>query len=403
MPTDRNRPLYFCGMLSGDLAYQVQSVAVAWHVFTLHHRAFDLGLVGLALFLPTFVLALPAGVFSDRHDRRRIVTAAALLEAVCVAAFIGAVNARVTALLPYLAILAVIGIARAFGVPAERALLPNIVPAEHFQRVQAAYASLRELTVIGGPSLGGVLVAISTPLALEVSVVALLASGLLLGALRIERVVRPAVELSWREAFEGLRFVRSQPVLAGAISLDLFAVLFGGATALLPAFADGIFHAGPQGLGALRSAPAAGATVVAAFLARNPLRRRVGATLMVAVAGFGIATIGFGLSRSFLLSLALLAVVGGTDMVSVVIRNGLVQLNTPDSMRGRVNAVEAVFIGASNELGAFESGTLAAALGVVPSVVLGGAATLAVIALWAAFFPALRDADRIEGKPASVS
>jgi len=390
-------------MLSGDLAYQIQSVAVAWHVFTLHHRAFDLGLVGLALFLPTFVLALPAGVFSDRHDRRRIVTAAAVLEAVCVAAFIFAVNARVTALLPYLAILTVIGIARAFGVPAERALLPNIVPTEHFQRVQATYASLRELTIIGGPSLGGVLVAISTPLALEVSVVALLASGLLLGALRIERVVRAAVELSWREAFEGLRFVRSQPVLAGAISLDLFAVLFGGATALLPAFADGIFHAGPQGLGALRSAPAAGATVVAAFLARNPLRRRVGATLMIAVAGFGVATIGFGLSRSFLLSLALLAVVGGTDMVSVVIRNGLVQLNTPDAMRGRVNAVEAVFIGASNELGAFESGTLAAALGVVPSVVLGGAATLAVIGLWAAFFPALRDADRIEGKPANVT
>jgi len=390
-------------MLSGDLAYQIQSVAVAWHIFTLHHRAFDLGLVGLALFLPTFVLALPAGVFSDRNDRRRIVTGAALLEAGCVAGFVAAVDARVTALLPYLAILTVIGIARAFGVPAERALLPNIVPGEAYQRVQATYASLRELTVIGGPSLGGVLVALSTPLALEVSVVALLASGLLLGALRIERVARAPVELSWREAFEGLRFVRSQPVLAGAISLDLFAVLFGGATALLPAFADGIFHAGPQGLGALRSAPAAGATLVAAFLARNPLRRRVGATLMVAVAGFGVATIGFGLSRSFLLSLGLLAIVGGTDMVSVVIRNGLVQLNTPDAMRGRVNAVEAVFIGASNELGAFESGTLAAALGVVPSVVLGGAATLAVIALWAALFPALRDADRIEAKPATVS
>jgi MFS family permease len=395
MSTARNRPLYFCGMLAGDLAYQIQSVAVAWHIFVLHHRAFDLGLVGLALFLPTFVLALPAGVFSDRHDRRRIVTAAALLEAACVAAFIAAIDARVTALAPYLAILTGIGIARAFGVPAERSLLPNIVPGEAYQRVQATYASLRELTVIGGPSLGGVLVALSTPLALEVSVAALLASGLLLGALRIERVAREALPLSWRETFEGLRFIRSQPVLAGAISLDLFAVLFGGATALLPAFADGIFHAGPQGLGALRSAPAAGAALVAAFLARKPLRRRVGATLLVAVAAFGVATIGFGLSRSFLLSLALLAIVGGTDMVSVVIRNGLVQLNTPDAMRGRVNAVEAVFIGASNELGAFESGTLAAALGVVPSVVLGGAATLAVIALWAAFFPALRDADRL--------
>jgi MFS family permease len=402
MSTARNRPLYFFGMLSGDLAYQVQSVAVGWHVFTLGHRAFDLGLVGLALFLPTFVLALPAGVFSDRHDRRRIVTVTALLEAACVAAFVFAVYAHVTALAPYLAILTVIGVARAFGVPAERALLPNIVSAESYQRVQATYASLRELTVIGGPALGGVLVALSTPLALEVSAAALVACGVLLGALHIERTAREELPLSWREAFEGLRFVRSQPVLAGAISLDLFAVLFGGATALLPAFADGIFHAGPQGLGALRSAPAAGAALVAAFLARRPLRRRVGATLLVAVAGFGLATIAFGLSRSFVLSLGLLAIVGGTDMVSVVIRNGLVQLNTPDAMRGRVNAVEAVFIGASNELGAFESGTLAAAIGIVPSVVLGGTATLAVIALWSIFFPPLRDADRIEAEPAST-
>jgi MFS family permease len=397
MTTARNRPLYFFGMLSGDLAYQIQSVAIAWHIFTLHHRAFDLGLVGLALFLPTFVLVLPAGVFSDRHDRRRIVTASALLEAACVLVFMLGINLRVTALLPYLGVLTVIGIARAFGVPAERALLPNIVSGAEYQRVQATYASLRALTVIGGPALGGVLVALSTPLAFGVSAAALVTSGFLLGALRIERVAREELPLSWRETFEGLRFVRAQPVLAGAISLDLFAVLFGGATALLPAFADGIFHAGPQGLGALRSAPAAGAALVAAFLARYPLNRRVGVTLMVAVAGFGLATIGFGLSRSFVLSLALLALAGGTDMISVVIRNGLVQLNTPDVMRGRVNAVEAVFIGASNELGEFESGTLAAAVGVVPSVVLGGAATLAVIALWALFFPRLREADRIDG------
>ncbi len=397
MSSASNRPLYFFGMLSGDLAYQIQAVAVGWHVYRLAHRPFDLGLVGLALFLPTFVLALPAGVFSDRHDRRRIVTATALLEAACVAAFVVAVHARVTALAPYLAILTVIGIARAFGVPAERALLPNIVPTETYQRVQATYASLRELTVIGGPALGGLLVALSTALALEVSAAALVACGLLLGALRIEHAVREDLPLSWGEAFEGLRFLRSQPVLAGAISLDLFAVLFGGATALLPAFADGVFHVGPQGLGALRSAPALGAAIVAAWLARRPLERRVGRTLLAAVTGFGLATIGFGLSHSFLLSLLLLAIVGGTDMVSVVIRNGLVQLNTPDAMRGRVNAVEAVFIGASNELGAFESGTLAAALGVVPSVVLGGVATLAVIALWAGFFPPLRDADRIDG------
>jgi MFS family permease len=390
-------------MLAGDLAYQIQSVAIAWHVFTLEHRAFDLGLVGLALFLPTFVLVLPAGVFSDRHDRRRIVAATACLEAVCVLAFVVAVREHVTALAPYLAVLAVIGSARAFGVPAERALLPNIVSQEAYQRVQAAYSSVRQLTVIGGPAVGGLLVALSTAIALEVSAVALIASAFTLGALQIVRVRREELPLSWREAFEGLRFVRSQPVLAGAISLDLFAVLFGGATALLPAFADGIFHAGPQGLGALRSAPAVGAALVAAWVTRRPLERHVGATLLIAVAGFGLATIGFGLSRSFVVSLILLAIAGGTDMVSVIIRNGLVQLNTPDVMRGRVNAVEAVFIGASNELGAFESGSLAAVVGLVPSVVLGGAATLVVIALWAGLFPPLRDADRIDASQATSS
>ena len=197
--------------------------------------------------------------------------------------------------------------------------------------------------------------------------------------------------------------MRAQPIIAGAISLDLFAVLFGGATALLPAFADGIFDAGPQGLGALRSAPALGAALTAAFLSRRPLRRHVGPTLLVAVAGFGLATIAFGLSRSFPFSLAMLAIAGGADMISVVIRSSLVQLATPDGMRGRVNAVENIFIGASNELGAFESGALAALIGVVPAVVAGGFGTLAIIGLWGAFFPALRRADRIDAAPNALA
>ena len=205
--------------------------------------------------------------------------------------------------------------------------------------------------------------------------------------LRIVRVV-PLEPPTLGDALAGLRFLHSRPVVAGAISLDLFAVLFGGATALLPAFADGIFHLGPTGLGILRSAPAAGAAAVAAYLARRAPERHVGTVLLASVAGFGLATIAFGISRNILLSLAMLAVVGGTDMVSVVIRNGLVQLGTPDAMRGRVNAVENVFIGASNELGAFESGTLAAFVGVVPSVVIGGLGTLVVIGLWSALFPA---------------
>ncbi|MBD5635750.1 MAG: MFS transporter [Candidatus Eremiobacteraeota bacterium] len=390
-------------MLSGDVAYQIQNVAVAWHVFTLHHRALDLGLVGLALFLPTFVFALPAGVFADRHDRRKIVVGMGLIEARCALAFIGAVVTHVTALPAYLGILAVVGTARAFGVPAERSILPAIVPPHEFMRAQATYSALRQIAIIGGPAVGGALVAFSTPLAFAVAIVALAGYVVALGSLHVERVPRPDAPATWRDAFEGLRFVRRQPIIAGAITLDLFAVLFGGATALLPAFADGIFHAGPQGLGALRSAPAVGAAIVAAIVARRPLRRHVGRTLLVAVAGFGLATIGFGLSRSFVLSLAMLAIVGGTDMVSVVIRSNLVQLATPDGMRGRVNAVENIFIGASNELGEFESGSLAALIGVVPSVVAGGLGTLAIIALCGAFFPALRRADRFDVAPKAIA
>lgn len=394
MPSSPNRRLFYAGKLSGDVAYQIQAVAVAWYVFTLQHRAFDLGLVGLALFLPAFAFALPAGIFSDRHERRAIVRAATLLEAACVVAFIAAIAAHVALLAAYLAILAVLGSARAFGTPAERALLPGIVPPEEYVSAQATYSSLRQLTVIGGPAIGGVLVGISTPFALGVAACALIASAFFLGALRTERAadVRPP---RWRDAFEGVRFIFSRPVVAGAISLDLFAVLFGGVTALLPAFADGVFSVGPAGLGALRSAPALGAACVAVWIARRPLRRRVGPALLSAVAAFGAAIIAFGLSRHFALSLALLALAGAADMVSVVIRSGLVQLATPDAMRGRVNAVENVFIGASNELGEFESGTLAAVVGVVPAVVAGGIGTLVIIALWSVFFPALRRADRI--------
>jgi MFS family permease len=300
----------------------------------------------------------------------------------CILAFVAAVVTHVTALPVYLAILAVIGTARAFGTPATRSLLPSIVAPSGYMRAQATFSSLRQMTIIGGPALGGVLVAISTPLALGVAALGMIASAGFLRALSIERPVhREPPRL--RDALDGLRYIRSQPVVLAAISLDLFAVLFGGATALLPAFADGIFHAGPQGLGALRSAPAVGAALVAAAIARRPLQRHVGPVLLVTVTGFGLATIAFGLSRNFALSLAMLALTGATDMVSVVIRNGLVQLSTPDAMRGRVNAVENVFIGASNELGEFESGMLAALIGVVAR--RRGRRrrrTIAVIAIW---------------------
>lgn len=393
--TARNRPLFFVGMLSDSISFQIQSVAIGWYVFVLHHRAFDLGLVGLALFLPTFIFALPAGVLTDRQDRRVVVALTALLEAAAIVAFMLLVTAHETSLTPYLVALAVVGTARAFGEPALRSLLPSIVPADQFVRVQSAYASLRELTVILGPALGGVLVAISTTLALGIAATGMVVAALLLGALKIERVVH-ANPPHLRDAIEGLRFIGSRKIVLAAISLDLFAVLFGGARALLPAYADQIFHIGAQGLGALRSAPAVGAALVAAFLSRRPIERHVGPTLLWTVAGFGAATIVFGLTTNVVVALIALALTGGFDMVSVIIRNALVQLGTPDEMRGRVNAVENVFIGASNQLGDFESGTLAAFIGVVPAVVAGGVGTIVVIALWTLLFPALRRADRFD-------
>jgi MFS family permease len=399
MSGSRNRPLFFAGMLSGNLAYQIQSVAVAWHVFSLAHRPFDLGLAGLALFLPTFAFALPSGVLADRVDRRVIVALTSIFEGIAISGFALAVILHVTSIVVYLAIIFAIGTTQALGSPATRSLLPTIVPASEYLRTQAAFSSLRQLTVIGGPALGGLLVAISTPLALGASTLLTLTAAALLGMLRIERNVERNPP-SLRDALDGLHFIFAHKIVLAAISLDLFAVLFGGATALLPAFATTIFHMGPTGLGVLRSSPAVGAAVVAALIARRPLGRNVGRTLLIAVTGFGIATIVFGLSKNFALSIAMLVIVGATDMVSVVIRNGLVQLSTPDAMRGRVSAVENVFIGASNEFGDFESGTLAAFVGIVPAVVAGGIGTLLVIGLWAIFFPALRNADRFIDLPA---
>jgi len=383
-------------MLVGGAGYQVQGVAVAWHVYVLRHSPFDLGLVGLALFLPAFLFVLPAGALADARDRVRVALVALGCEAAGIVAFLALATSGSRSLPSYLAILFVIGTARAFGTPAERSIGPSLVAAADYMRVQATYTSLRQVVTIGGPAVGGVLVAFGLPLALGVALalmaaqaVAFLGIGPLSGG---PQDARPSLGA----ALEGIRFIARSPIVAGAITLDLFAVLFGGATALLPAYADGIFHVGAPGLGALRGADGVGAAVVAALLARRPVRRRIGVTLLGAVAVFGAATIAFGLSRNFALSLVLLAAVGGADVVSVVIRSSLVQLGTPAAMRGRVNAVESVFIGASNQLGEFESGTLAALVGVVPAVVLGGIGTLAVIALAARYFPALRRADAFE-------
>jgi len=392
---------YFVAFLSSDVASQILGIAVAWHVFTLHHRPFDLGLVGLTLFLPAVLLVLVTGIVADRYDRRTIVIIATVLEMAAALAFLALVLAHADRLWRYLAVVLVIGTARAFGAPAERGMLLSLVPADRFVRVSALYSAVRAFISIGGPALGGGLVALGTPVALA-SAAGLLAVAVIgLAALRLTRrpFAVPTGRTTLAEALGGLHFIRDQPIILAAISLDLFAVLFGGATALLPAYADVILSVGPVGLGLLRAAPAVGAGIAAAVVARRPLRTNVGRTLLVAVSVFGAATIVFGLSRSFAISLAALAVLGAADMVSVVIRQALVQLTTPDAMRGRVNAVENVFIGASNELGEFESGTLAAVIGVVPAVVAGGIATLAVVAVCTLVFPQLRRFDRFASTP----
>jgi MFS family permease len=411
MPTARpRRPsllAYYLTFLSGEAAFTIQGVAVGWHVFSLHHRVLDLGLVGLTLFAPTIAFVLPAGLVTDRFPRRTIMLCTGTAEVTLAVVFLLLVLNGIATLAPYLATLAAIGTARAFAAPAERGLLLSIIPIDRYLRVTATYTAFRELIAIGGPALGGALVAFGTSFALGTSaaVFALALAGVV--ALRIPPAAQPPATVHLRDALGGMHFIRAHPIILGAITLDLFAVLFGGAVALLPAFADTILRVGPTGLGILRASPAVGSFLTAAYLSRRPPEHRVGRTLLTAVALFGAATIGFALSHDFLFSLAMLALTGCADMISVVIRSGLVQLNVPNDVRGRVTAVENVFIGASNELGAFESGALAALMGTVPSVVAGGALTLLVVGVCALIFPALRRADAMRapaaGRPSSGS
>jgi len=388
---------FFIAFLSAEVAGQIQEVAIGWYVFTLHHRAFDLGLVGLTLFIPTIVLALATGLVADRFSRKAILLITIGAEVVATGGFIALVALHVERLSPYLGLILILGIARAFAAPAERGMLLALIPRERYMSASSSFSSIRKIVQVGGPALGGALVAIGTPVALIAAMAMLVVGGVALALLPLPaRVPVPAnARVTLHDALGGLRFIRAQPIILGAISLDLFAVLFGGATALLPAFADTILRVGPVGLGLLRAAPSVGG-----YLARRPPQTNVGRTLLAAIAVFGVGTIVFGLSRAFGLSLVALAVLGGADMISVAIRSGLVQLNTPDEMRGRVSAVENVFIGASNELGAFESGTLAALIGTVPSVILGGSATLVVVLLGAVVFPRLAHADTLHAEGA---
>lgn len=373
-----------------SLAAQMQTVAVGWQIYDITHDPLDLGLIGLSQFLPFVVLILPAGHAADRYNRQRILTWCYTLEALCAVLLLLFTWQNVQAAWPVFSAMVLLGCARAFLMPAGSALLPNLVPPEDFSRALALSSSVFQVSAVIGPAIGGVLylagpnVVYATVLLLAITAV-LLMSGVS-GGSRTSRAREPT---SMRTLLSGLNFVWSRPAVLGAISLDLFAVLFGGATALLPIFARDILHVGPAGLGWLRTAPGMGAGLCALLLAFNPIQRHAGAWMFGGVGVFGIATVVFGMSTSFVLSFVCLVTLGAADMVSVYIRHLLVQLETPDAIRGRVSAVSAVFIGASNELGEFESGLTAQWWGATRAVIVGGIATIAVTGLWIRMFPLL--------------
>jgi MFS family permease len=376
------------------LAGEMLSVAVGWQVYEITKRPLDLGLVGLAQFLPIVFLFLVAGHVADRFDRRRVLLACYCASAFCAGSLLVLTLRGIRHVYPIYAVLVFLGVARCFNGPVSRSLLPQLVPEKNFVNAVAWASSIYQCAIVLGPSLGGVVYAIwRGPAAVYTLVIcAAVAAALSTMQIKVQPVTRASEPMTWKTTLAGLHYIWREKLILGAISLDLFAVLLGGAVALLPVYAREILSTGPWGLGILRSAPAAGAACMAIFIAHKPLGRRAGATMFWCVAGFGVATILFGLSRSLALSLLALFLVGATDMVSVIVRQMLIQVGTPDEMRGRVNAVDMIFIGASNELGQFESGITAQWFGAVPAVVLGGLGTLIVTGLWAWSFPELRRA-----------
>jgi MFS family permease len=386
--------------LSGTTGAQMLMVAVGWQMYELTASAWDLGLVGLYQFVPSLLFTLLAGHVADRVHRGRIIAtclvAQAVVALILVAATQGWGSPSVwTSRELLLGLSVLLGIARSFQMPAQQALTPMLVPAGLLPRAMAFSSAGMQAAVIGGPALGGVIF-VTGATAVYATCAALFAVGcVLVFAVRYEHLPPPREPVSLRSLLAGVEFVWQRKALLGAVSLDLFAVLLGGAVALLPMFAKDILHVGPWGLGLLRAAPAAGALVMSVLLTRWPLRRRVGHIMLSAVALYGVCMVVFGLSTSFVLSLAVLAISGCADMVSVVVRQTLMQIETPNAMRGRVSAVNSVFIGASNQLGEFESGATAALLGPVGSVVVGGIGTLLVAALWLKWFPSLAQRDRM--------
>ena len=391
---NRNFSFYLSARVLGTLAVQMQSVAIGWQVYEITGNLFDLGLIGLAQFAPFLALILFAGHAADRYNRRNIIVICMAVQLLCSLLLLGFTLSGSHVVWPVFAILVLFGSARAFMMPATQAILKNMVPVESFSQAVALSSSSFHVAVIAGPVLGGLLYLAGPRTVYLAAAALLLLSVTLMSKTKSAPQAVNTAPASWHTVLEGLRFVRSRPIVLGAISLDLFAVLFGGATALLPAYARDVLHAGPTGLGLLRTAPGAGAALCSVVLAMRPIRRHVGACMFGGVALFGAATLVLGATTSFAVALGALFLLGVGDMVSVYIRHLLVQFETPDEIRGRVSAVNSVFIGASNELGEFESGLTAGWFGLVRAIMLGGAATLAVTGIWAWAFPVLSRMDR---------
>jgi MFS family permease len=388
--------LLMVARVSTNFAYQMLTVAIGWQMYSLTHSAFYLGLVGLVQFLPMLMLSLFVGHLSDRYDRRKIITISQIVESMSmlVLAF-GSYSGWITKE-RFLIIIFFIAVAHSFEGPPMQALLPNIVSKDVFPKASALMSSVSQFAVIIGPAVGGILYSLGSTLVYALTGILLLISSILTSQISMRTEAVKLESTNVNSVFAGITFIKSKPIILGAISLDLFAVLFGGATALLPIYASKILMIGALGLGILRSAPAVGALLMSALLARKPLKQNVGRTMCIAVICFGLATIVFSISKSVVISFLALFVLGASDVVSVVIRSTLVQLETPDYMRGRVSAVNMIFIGTSNQLGEFESGVTASLFGTVPATLIGGIGTIAVVLLWTRLFPTLFKVSRFE-------
>jgi MFS family permease len=380
-----------------SIAFQATSVAIGWLVYDTTRNPFDLGLVGLFQFLPMLVLTLVAGQVADQFDRRRIALVCQLAEAAALAVIaLGVWQGWLDIWGVFIAI-AVLGAAQAFERPTMAALLPSIVPQPQLQSAVATATSVMQTAMVIGPALGGLLYGVGPVVPFLFAAVAFAAASVNVIAIPALQRIAPRTPVTLESVFAGVAYIRTRPIMLGAISLDLFAVLLGGATAMLPVYARDILFAGPWALGVLRTAPAIGAVAMSLYLARFPLQHKVGTIMLTAVAVFGVATVVFAFSTDITLSVAMLVLLGASDTISVVIRSSLVQLLTPDEMRGRVNAVNTLFIGASNQLGEFRAGTMAGFIGPVAAVAVGGIGTLAVVLAWSRLFPALRKVDTLSG------